>query len=184
VLLIALAILLVTRLTASGRPPATPTPTPIQASAARGTAPARRTAVTGPITGTAPISGTARLAPTAVVVTPTIPVTIALGTTAAGTPVSPATTFHGAHVTLWAFVTLPHVRAGDTVRIAWRDLDRRATVENFFKHPQADAAPYYLKMFAFPGNTPTTPFAPGHYRVDVFRNTTLVASGSFRVVNP
>jgi hypothetical protein len=36
-------------------------------------------------------------------------------------------------------------------------------------------------MFAYVGDSPNKPFPVGHYRVDVYRNARLVATGSFRV---
>lgn len=117
-------------------------------------------------------------------VTATLPVTIALDSSAAGLPVGPATTFHGAHVKLWAFASIPNVRAGDTIHFIWRDLGRHTTVADWPQPVQADAARYEARMYAFPGSNPslTTPFPNGQYRVDVYHNGVLAASTQFRIV--
>ncbi len=121
--------------------------------------------------------------PTATV-TATLPVTIALDSSAAGQPIGPAATFHGAHVKLWAFASIPNVRAGDTIHFIWRDLGRHVTVADWPQPVQVDAARYEARMYAFPGSnpSPTTPFPNGRYRVDVYHNGALVASTEFSVV--
>ena len=117
-------------------------------------------------------------------VTPALPVTIALDSTSSGLPVGAAAVFHGAHTRLWAFASIPNVRAGDTMHFVWRDLDRRATVADWPQPIQIDAARYAARMYAFPGSnpSPSTPFPSGHYRVDVYHNGLLVASTRFTVV--
>lgn len=167
-LLIVLAIVLISHAVAPSTPAAAPTSTP-----------------TPSVTAT-PITRTALLPTATATVSPVPAVTVALGSTAAGKPIGAATVFHGAHTTLWAFATVPHPRPGDTVRVAWRDLDRHSTIENWFQHITTAAASYAVHMYAYIGDTPKRPFPPGHYRVDVYRtdarhHTTLVASGAFTV---
>lgn len=173
-LLIIVAIVLISHAVAPATPAAAPTSTPTP-SATRGPA------------GTAtPISGTTLL-PTATATVPPVPtVTVALGATADGKPIGAATVFHGAHTTLWAFASVPNPRPGDTVRVAWRNLDRHSIVENWFHHIATAAASYAVRIYAYIGDTPKQPFPAGHYRVDVYRtdarrHTTLVASGAFTV---
>lgn len=113
----------------------------------------------------------------------TAPVTVALGANADGSPLTPSTTIHGAHDRLWAFATVPNVHAGDTIHFVWRDLSRRALLEDWPDPVQVNAASYAARMYAFLGSSPapTRPFPPGHYRVDVYRNATLVGSRAFSV---
>lgn len=165
VLLIVLAVLLISRLTGASGPPATATATPSVVVAAH----------------TATPTATQRPSPTAIA-TGVATVTIALGKTAKDAPLNPATVFHGAHTTLWAFAMVAPVHKGDTIRVAWRDLDHNTLIENWFQHPSADAAQFAVRMYAYLGSAATTPFPPGLYRVDIYRNADLVASSQFRVV--
>jgi hypothetical protein len=116
--------------------------------------------------------------PTAV---PLLSVVIATDRDSAGVPVNPATLFRGDHVTLWAFVTLPRVRAHDAIQFVWRDLGRHSVVETWTDTITADATAYRISMYAYVGDAANKPFPLGQYRVDVYRNARLVGSGTFRV---
>ncbi len=186
VLLIAFAVFLVSHFIAHGSPPAPATPTAtVATSTPRATGAAVQGASTRTVTpGTAPISTTLGATPTATspaAIAPVAAVIVAAHSSADGTPVGAATVFHGGPITLWCFATLPRVAAGDTLRYAWRDLTRHTLVVDWFKPIAAAAAPYHARMFAYIGNTPSTPFPPGSYRVDIYRGPLLAASGTFRV---
>ena len=77
----------------------------------------------------------------------------------------------------------PNVRAGDHIRFVWHDLDRGSVVDDFTYVTTGSAALYRASAYAFRGRQVATarPFEPGSYRVDVFHNGALVASGGFSV---
>lgn len=182
--LIALAITLIAHVAAPSSSPATPTSTPKPASTQRSPAHSATPHATSVIgSKSTPARATAIPSLTPAPTTTVAGVTIALNATPGGKPVGAATVFHGAHITLWALATVPDVSAGDTVRVAWRDLDRHITVENWLARITVSAASYPVRVYAYLGQKPVTPFPAGHYRVDVYRNTTLLASSAFRVVS-
>lgn len=112
---------------------------------------------------------------------PLRPVIIAAGITANGAPLRPATVFHYRPIKLWAFVTIPNARAGEALRFVWHDLNNGTIVEDLSDQIKISMALFHTHMFAFRGAAPTTPFAPGSYRVDVLRDSTLFASGGFSI---
>jgi hypothetical protein len=110
-------------------------------------------------------------------------VAIATDRDSAGSPVNPGTLFRRGQVTLWAFVTLPRVQAHDAIQFVWRDLDRRSIVETWTDTITATATAYRVSMYAYVGDSPNMPFPLGQYRVEVYRNARLVASGRFRIAS-
>jgi len=118
--------------------------------------------------------------PTAVAL---LPVVIATGRDGAGSPVNPGSHFRHGQVTLWAFVTLPRVQPHDAIQFVWRDLDRHSIVETWTDTITETARAYRVSMYAYVGDSPNTPFPLGQYRVDVYRNAHLVASGRFSVAS-
>lgn len=185
VILLILLVWLVSRLVAAPGYGATPaatatSPVPVVAPLATQT---HAAVSTGPApTATVTLTGSAPTVTRSPAMTATQSVTIAGGATAAGAPIGAGTVFHGRHTQLWAFVAVPNVHAGDTIRFVWHDLDRNTVVENYPAPVQVNAARYQTRMYAYLGSSPTHPFPADHYRVDVFRGQTPVGTGAFRIV--